>query len=209
MAFDLDDEELEATRKMHKGSDINVTREYDKKYKQAINEVAQYFPLSSKEIDCILNGEVSYKKMNEILLSQSVSREDDSVYAIRFAVMQKQIDEKDKKIEELERKIRKLETVRYANQYGGTDYIHFITKEKLVTIDTNKYFIEIEEGKFVDLKQVYLDNKNSIPKQKIKDFKEQIKLAPVIVGGRRNGKTLEYGIKLGKIKACEELLEDK
>ena len=47
-----------------------------------------------------------------------------------------------------------------------------------------------------------------IPKQKITDFKEQIKLEPVIVGGRGNKKTLEYGIKLGKIKACEELLEE-
>lgn len=50
---------------------------------------------------------------------------------------------------------------------------------------------------------------NSIPKQKVKDLKESIILPNTIVGGRRNGKTLEYGIKLGKIKACEELLEDK
>ena len=48
-----------------------------------------------------------------------------------------------------------------------------------------------------------------IPKQKVKDLKESIILGPTIVGGRRNSKTLEYGIKLGKIKACEELLEDK
>lgn len=48
---------------------------------------------------------------------------------------------------------------------------------------------------------------NSIPKQKVKDLKESIILPNTIVGGRRNGKTLEYGIKLGKIKAYEELLE--
>ena len=51
--------------------------------------------------------------------------------------------------------------------------------------------------------------KEFIPKQKVKDLKESIVLEPTIVGGRRNAKTLEYGIKLGKIKACEELLEDK
>lgn len=51
--------------------------------------------------------------------------------------------------------------------------------------------------------------KEFIPKQKVKDLKESIVLKPTIVGGRRNAKTLEYGIKLGKIKACEELLEDK
>lgn len=51
--------------------------------------------------------------------------------------------------------------------------------------------------------------KDYIPKQKVKDLKESIVLEPTIVGGRRNAKTLEYGIKLGKIKACEELLEEK
>ena len=35
----------------------------------------------------------------------------------------------------------------------------------------------------------------------------QLQLPNVIVGGRRNSKTLEYGIKLGRIKAYEELLE--
>lgn len=29
-----------------------------------------------------------------------------------------------------------------------------------------------------------------------------------ILGGRRNGKTLEYGIRLGRIQMCEELLEE-
>ena len=48
-----------------------------------------------------------------------------------------------------------------------------------------------------------------IPVQKVKDLKESIILEPTIVGGRRNTKTLAYGIKLGKIKACEELLEEK
>ena len=47
----------------------------------------------------------------------------------------------------------------------------------------------------------------SIPKQVVIDLKNSITLDNTIVGGRRNGKTLEYGIKLGKIKACEELLE--
>ena len=50
---------------------------------------------------------------------------------------------------------------------------------------------------------------NSIPKQKVKDLMEKEKLPLTIVGGRGNSKTLAYGIKLGKIKACEELLEEK
>ena len=60
---------------------------------------------------------------------------------------------------------------------------------------------------FVEMAKEVIEN--SILKQKVKDLKESIILEPTIVGGRRNAKTLEYGIKLGKIKACEELLEDK
>ena len=30
-----------------------------------------------------------------------------------------------------------------------------------------------------------------------------------ILGGRRNGKTLEYGIRLGRIQMCEELLQEE
>ena len=50
---------------------------------------------------------------------------------------------------------------------------------------------------------------NSIPVQKVIDLMEKEKLPLTIVGGRGNSKTLAYGIKLGKIKACEELLEEK
>lgn len=79
------------------------------------------------------------------------------------------IEEDKKKIKELKIDNRKLETLRIENDYGYEN-IHFITENKLVSIDTNKYLIEIENGKFVDIKQVYLDNKNSISKQKIKDI---------------------------------------
>ena len=79
------------------------------------------------------------------------------------------VEEDKKKIKELKIDNRKLETLRIENDYGYEN-IHFITENKLVSIDTNKYLIEIENGKFVDIKQVYLDNKNSISKQKIKDI---------------------------------------
>lgn len=60
------------------------------------------------------------------------------------------------------------------------------------------------------LKQIEENQKKYfINKQRVKELKESILLGPTIVGGRRNAKTLEYGIKLGKIKACEELLEEK
>lgn len=49
--------------------------------------------------------------------------------------------------------------------------------------------------------------KNFIPVQKVKDKIEEEKLPLVIVGGRRNKKTLEYGIKLGRRYVLQELLE--
>ena len=45
-----------------------------------------------------------------------------------------------------------------------------------------------------------------IPIQKVKDKIEKEKLPLVIVGGRRNKRTLEYGIKLGRRQALQELL---
>lgn len=45
--------------------------------------------------------------------------------------------------------------------------------------------------------------------KKIKDKIEEEKLPLVIVGGRRNKRTLEYGIKLGRRQALQELLESE
>lgn len=75
----------------------------------------------------------------------------------------------------------------------------------------NRRITDILHKKEVEHLKKYIKylKENSIPFQKVKDLKESIILEPTIVGGRRNAKTLEYGIKLGKIKACEELLEDK
>ena len=57
----------------------------------------------------------------------------------------------------------------------------------------------------VVVKNYYIEN--SIPVQKVKDKIEEEKLPLVIVGGRRNKRTLEYGIKLGRRQALQELLE--
>ena len=49
---------------------------------------------------------------------------------------------------------------------------------------------------------------NSIPIQKVKDKIEEEKLPLTIVGGRKNKKTLEYGIKLGRRQILQELIEE-
>ncbi len=67
-----------------------------------------------------------------------------------------------------------------------------------------------KDNYYEDIQEAYNDLiQKSIPKKKIREKLKEVQLPNVIVGGRRNGKTLEYGIKLGRIKAYEELLEDK
>lgn len=48
-----------------------------------------------------------------------------------------------------------------------------------------------------------------ISKKEVKDKIEEEKLPLTIVGGRRNRKTLEYGIKLGRRQVLQELIEGK
>lgn len=184
--MDLDNEELEATRSL----EVKSIEEAIWRCKELIKPVHINWigGMNQNAIKILLGNLEALSDMQD-----SANRE---------------IKELRKKVKELEEENEKLRIARVENIYGYEN-IYFITKNNLVSIDTNKYFIEIEEGTFVDLKQVYLDNKNSIPKQKVKDLKESVILDNIIVGGRRNAKTLEYGIKLGKIKACEELLEDK
>jgi len=67
------------------------------------------------------------------------------------------VEKLQKENEELSRENRKLRTIRYDTAYG-VENIYLITKRDLVEINTNKYFIEIQDGKFVDLKQVYQEN---------------------------------------------------
>lgn len=51
-------------------------------------------------------------------------------------------------------------------------------------------------------------DKDVIPVQRIKEKIEEEKLPLTIVGGRRNRKTLEYGIKLGRRQVLQELIEE-
>lgn len=80
-----------------------------------------------------------------------------------------------KLIEKLQKENEKLKNIRYDTPYG-TETIHLIPESDLIEINTQKYMIEVEPGKFVDLKQVYQENKklneykeNYIPVQKVKD----------------------------------------
>ena len=101
--------------------------------------------------------------------------------------------------------IDNLEVVAYLTEYGRRGI-----KENVKKLQARiKELEEEKKNKDTYIKMAKEVIENSILKQKVKDLKENIILESTIVGGRRNCKTLEYGIKLGKIKACEELLEEK
>lgn len=98
------------------------------------------------------------------------------------------------------------------------ELLSYLTSNENISIQM-KSALEYQNSRITDIlhkkevehlkKHIKYLEKSSIPVQKVKDLMEKEKLPLTIVGGRGNSKTLAYGIKLGKIKACEELLEDK
>ena len=116
----------------------------------------------------------------------------------------------DTNVSSIEKEIKRCEQLikpEHANWIGISNQLaiaHLIDRIKELEA-------KLEFKKWGDLDNTQFEEYVSqfVPKQKVKDLKESVILDNTIVGGRRNSKTLEYGIKLGKIKACEELLEDK
>lgn len=68
-----------------------------------------------------------------------------------------------------------------------------------------------EENRYLKTHIIYPEiiKLNFIPVSLVEEKLEKEKLPNIIVGGRRNDKTLEYGKKLGRIEMCEELLEKR
>ena len=110
-----------------------------------------------------------------------------------------------KRIQELEEENRKLKVVR-VKYYYGYENTHFYTKNDLAEIDKNRFVIEVKDGEFVDVKQLYIDALNSIPKQKVIDKLEELK---IMLKATAEGKLQEYTPAEIIIKAntLQELLE--
>lgn len=119
-----------------------------------------------------------------------------------------ELEQKDKRIQDLERKNKHLSNT---SDYETISLECTHLEEQLDIANSRIQELEEEnrifvlEGSKVRLEQYIKEN--FIPKQVVIDLKNSITLDNTIVGGRRNGKILEYGIKLGKIKALQELLE--
>lgn len=70
-----------------------------------------------------------------------------------------------KQLEKLRIENDKLRAIRHETKYG-METTYLIPKERLIEINTNKYIVEIENGKFVDLKEVYQENEELKRKNK-------------------------------------------
>lgn len=203
MAFDLDDEELEATRRLNGVAKEEIEKAILRDAKK--NLLDKNDTESAKIIveKCLLgNWVIVGGRINYIKL------------ALRTLLAER--EQKDKRIKELEEEKQivgmpvrnkrdgKIGIVLHQWENGSIAVLENISPRVINTHDSfDTLEIITDEVKHVKTKD------DSIPVQKVKDLKKSIILEPTIVGGRRNSKTLEYGIKLGKIKACEELLEDK
>lgn len=99
----------------------------------------------------------------------------------------------------------KLRTIRVEHEYG-CENTHLLLKEDITHITVNKYFIEVEDGKMVDVKQLYLDNLNSIPKEKVKDIIEETKNRLKKYINISKGEKLSFSIE-GVINLLDKLKE--
>lgn len=131
--------------------------------KEVDNEIKINIPIiSNQEIENTINTKNLYDKIAK------------QIYHDREMIILQEF------IKKLQKENEKLKNIRYDTLYG-IETIHLIPESDLIEINTQKYIIEVEPGKFVDLKQVYQENKklneykeNYIPKSKLKDIIDRI-----------------------------------
>ena len=188
MAFDLDNEELRATRKLHKINDDLYEETSDKNVG------------SIEDIRDLLLFLKSHGWIPDISRTVNITN---IVLAIDNVLQEREQDKK--RIQELEKENAMLKLIRVEYEYGYEN-IHLCTKNDLVKIDKNKYLIEVKDGKFVDIKQLYIDTLSRIPKQKVKD---EIEALRKMLKATTEGILQEYTVEelIIKITTLEELLE--
>lgn len=112
-------------------------------------------------------------------------------------------------VNELEIVLNLIEKLQKENEELKTE----LERQKDINIIINQKGLEKNYEKALEKTMTkFLKNnidKDVIPVQRIKEKIEEEKLPLTIVGGRRNRKTLEYGIKLGRRQVLQELIEGK
>ena len=83
------------------------------------------------------------------------------------------IEKQQKDIEDKDKQIYKLSLIRQETEYGYENF-YIMTEDRLVTIELNKFIVEIANGEFVDIRKLYDDYKNSVSKEAIREKIEDI-----------------------------------
>ena len=179
-------------------------------YNTKIVELARMLEHILSDYKRVLKENEMYKKNSEIMSKENLSTAEQLKVEIKenfrlknqlennrkeyqetYKDIREELKELKKENEELKAENNRLKVIKYDIDYG-TESVNLIPKSTLVEINTNRYMIEIEDGKFIDLKQVYQENKtlkelhiqdnkhldfimkNSIPIQKVKNKIEEI-----------------------------------
>lgn len=153
--------------------------------------------ISNQEIENTINTKNLYDKIAEQIYHDR-----------KMIILQEFIKKLQKENEKLNNRCRNLDKEAQA-------YLEELAGDNTLTRRTIKQLQEENEElneKILDNAGIYQlgfkDGEESYIK-KIKDKIEEEKLPLIIVGGRRNKKTLEYGIQLGRRQILQELLESE
>lgn len=194
------EEDMKILKEIIKGDEDCINAIYSQmKVKNDNDEDIQYF---KKEIQSIKNIVNNYLK--EKARADKLEKE--------YSIMLSQLDEREINYKRAlkENEILKKEKEQAWEEWNNLEQGSYETEQKL------KQQIKESQRENEELKErirehtllisPYYVKENYIPIQKIKDKIEEENLPLVIVGGRRNKRTLEYGIKLGRRQALQELL---
>lgn len=148
------------------GSTVGMTLEKYKDLQLSTEHILSDYKRLLKENESLKEYNMEYKRILDLAddriyrkkyLEERRKEQPNLLYPDADEIYQRYYELKQEN-EELKNENRRLKVIRYSTEYG-TENIHLITKSDLVQIDINKYMIEIEKGKFVDLKQIYQENK--------------------------------------------------
>ena len=116
----------------------------EEKYTRYINCETDILELTIEEAIFILETDEKVHYVEDLL---------QEVYKVILSDYKRVLKENEK----IKNENSKLKVIRYCAGYK-TENVHLIPKNDLVEINMNKYMIEVEDGKFVDVKQIYKEN---------------------------------------------------
>ena len=173
--------ELETKRKEYQETYKDV-REEIKELKKENEELKQEKINNHKMIALAQNEALGYMRGYEDGKNSRTSAIASIIENQQYYIIKKQMEKYEEHIEKLQKENEELHK----------------EIERMKSLDIYKLVEDWETGQLISVQEV---------KDKMeKDLKTN---EHTILGGRRNGKTLEYGKRLGRIEMCQELLEGR